>query len=161
MLVQIQFKTYKQVEKMQRCPAFGRRLTSYSRFSTFSQSYLPCIYPEINKKRVLYVFIPWLWFSASGEHGKSELKLTITHTFPPLLPIYFVSSDEYSCAKGLIRRWLAERNQKPIRNRHVESASQTRPNAATTFYLRARLWSARFKWFLPNYSTFVDISFYS
>ena len=59
------------------------------------------------------MFIPWLWFSASGEHGKRELKLTISYTFSSLLPIYFVSADEHSCAKGLIRRWLAERKKSP------------------------------------------------
>ena len=104
------------LEKVQRCPAFGRRLTSYSDSQLNSRSYLPRIYLKNNKKRVLYVFIPWLWFSASGEHGKRELELTITHTFSSLLPIYFVSADGHSCAKGLIRRWLAERKKSPAKS---------------------------------------------
>ncbi len=101
------------LEKMQRCPAFGRRLTSYSDSQLNSQSYPPRIYPKNNRGRVLYVFVPWLWFSASWEHGKRGLGLTITHTFFSLLPIYFVSADGHSCAKGLIRRWLAERKKSP------------------------------------------------
>ena len=110
------------VEKMQRCPAFGRRLTSYSDSQLSLKFYLPRIYPEINKKRVLYVFIPWLWFSASGEHGKSELKSTISYTFSSLLPNYFISRINTVVQKAWFGVWLAERkispamsNQKSIR----------------------------------------------
>ena len=93
------------------------------------------------------MFIPWLWYSTSGENGKRVKSNSLFCTFSPLLPIYFVSAEKHSCAKGLIWRWLAEKkmslalsNQKPPHRRRIKWGSQKR--AETRRYFSAGSWGS-------------------